>query len=216
MGRLIVLEGVDGTGKTTQFERLTAHLRDSGHAVRALTYPDYADESSTLVRMYLSGAFGTDPDAVNPYAAGTFYACDRYASYTRYWKADYAAGTLCLACRYATSNAVHQGAKLPAEQREAYYAWLSDLEYAKMGIPAPDRVILLDLPVETALENIRARNEGRDIHEADSEYLAHAVESAHMAAAYYGWRIIPCSENGKMRSRGEIEADIWENIQDLL
>lgn len=216
MGRLIVLEGVDGTGKTTQFERLAARLRDAGTPVRALTYPDYADESSTLVRMYLSGAFGTDPDAVNPYAAGIFYACDRYASFTRYWKADYEAGTLCLACRYTTSNAVHQGAKLPPAERAAYYAWLEDTEYRKMGIPAPDRVILLDLPLETALANIRSRNEGRDIHEADEQYLAHAVDSAHTAAAYYGWRVVPCAEGGKMRSRWDIEAEIWENIRDLV
>ena len=216
MGRLIVLEGVDGTGKTTQFERLAARLRDAGTPVRALTYPDYADESSTLVRMYLSGAFGTDPDAVNPYAAGVFYACDHYASFTRYWKADYEAGTLCLACRYTTSNAVHQGAKLPPDGRAAYYGWLEDLEYGKMGIPAPDRVILLDLPVETALANIRSRNEGRDIHEADEQYLARAVESAHTAAAYYGWRVVPCAEDGKIRSREAVEAGIWENIQDLV
>ncbi len=216
MGRLIVLEGVDGTGKTTQFELLCAYLRERGVAHRELAYPDYKDESSTLVRMYLSGAFGEDPDAVSPYAASTFYACDRYASFVRYWKRDYEAGTLCLACRYATSNAVHQGAKLPPEERRDYYDWLSDLEYRRMGIPEPSRVVLLDLPVETALDNICARAGERDIHEADGGYLRRAAESAHTAAAYLGWRTVSCAENGKMRSREAIFADILEQVRDIL
>lgn len=216
MGRLIVLEGVDGTGKTTQFELLCAYLRERGIPHRELSYPDYVDESSTLVRMYLSGAFGSDPDAVSPYAASAFYACDRYASFIRYWKEDYQKGVLCLSCRYATSNAVHQGAKLPADARAAYYAWLSDFEYRKMGIPEPSRVILLDMAAETALANIRARASGRDIHEADEAYLRRAAESAHMAAAYYGWRTVACSENGKMRERDAILGDILGQIRDLL
>ncbi|MEA4824703.1 MAG: thymidylate kinase [Clostridiaceae bacterium] len=216
MGRLIVLEGVDGTGKTTQFELLCTYLRERGIPHRALTYPDYADESSTLVRMYLSGAFGSDPDAVSPYAASTFYACDRYASFIRYWKEDYEKGVLCLSCRYATSNAVHQGAKLPADARTVYYEWLSDLEYRKMGIPEPSRVVLLDMAVDTALSNIRARALRCDIHEADEAYLRRAAESAHTAAAYYGWKTVACDENGKMREREAIFGDILDKIRDLL
>ena len=209
MGKLIVLEGIDGTGKSTQFELMQKYLTSRGVSYRALTYPDYQDESSTLVRMYLGGAFGSDPDAVNAYAAGTFYAVDRFASYIRYWKQDYERGTLCLACRYTTSNAVHQGAKLEPGEREAYYEWLSDFEYNKIGIPAPDRVFLLDLPAEVALANVRSRAQSMDIHETDTEYLCRCVESAHDAADYFGWtRILCCDDEGNMRSREDISAEI--------
>ncbi len=216
MGRLIVLEGVDGTGKSTQFELLCRRAAEAGIRYRALTYPDYADESSTLVRMYLAGKFGSDPDAVSPYAAGAFYACDRYASYMRHWREDYEAGVLCLACRYTSSNAVHQGAKLPAHERRAYYEWLADFEYGKMGIPKPDRVVLLQLPVETALENIRTRDSGTDIHEADEEYLRRCTESAETAAEYFGWRTVSCAQDGRMRTRQTISDDIFAEIRDLL
>ena len=209
MGKLIVLEGIDGTGKSTQYELLQQYLTAQSIPFRALTYPDYADPSSTLVRMYLAGKFGTSPDSVNAYAAGTFYAVDRYASFVRYWREDYQKGVLCLACRYTTSNAVHQGAKLDPAEREAYFAWLRDFEFTKIGIPEPSQVFLLDLPAEVALNNIRKRAEKQDIHETDTEYLCRCVESAHDAADYFGWtRILCCDDEGNMRSREDISAEI--------
>lgn len=217
MGKLIVLEGIDGTGKSTQFELLQKYLTSRGVSYRALTYPDYQDESSTLVRMYLGGAFGSDPDSVNAYAAGTFYAVDRFASYARYWKEDYERGTLCLACRYTTSNAVHQGAKMEPGEREAYYEWLSDFEYNKIGIPAPDRVFLLDLPAEVALANVRSRAQSMDIHETDTEYLRRSAESARAAAKFYGWIVIPCCDAaGRMYTREEISAALEREIAELI
>lgn len=210
MGKLIVLEGIDGTGKSTQYALLQQYLTAQNISFRALTYPDYADASSTLVRMYLGGEFGSSPDSVNAYAAGTFYAVDRYASFVRYWRDDYNAGKLCLACRYTTSNAVHQGAKLTPAEREAYFAWLRDFEFVKIGIPEPSQVFLLDLPAEIAVNNIRKRAEKQDIHETDTDYLCRCVESAHAAADYFGWTRIPCCDaDGNMRSREEISGEIF-------
>lgn len=208
MGKLWVLEGIDGTGKTTQFELLCAELNRRGIVHRELSFPEYGNESSLFVRKYLAGGYGTDPDAVSPYAASTFYALDRFDSYKCRWERDYLDGGLFVSCRYATSNAVHQGAKLEGNARTDYFAWLCDLEYAKMGIPSPDCVLLLDLPVTLALENIRARNEHRDIHETDAAYLTRCAESARDAAKYYGWNVIPCAAGDKMRTREDIAADI--------
>jgi len=207
-GKLIVLEGVDGTGKSTQFALLCDALRRRGVTFRELSFPDYADDSSALVRMYLGGEFGGDPDAVSPYAASVFYACDRYASFKRRWQEDWEAGGLCVSCRYTTSNAVHQGAKLAGDERRAYWEWLFDFEYRLLGIPAPDRVILLDLPAQVALANVRERGEKGDIHEGDADFLARSAEAAREAAQRYGWTVVPCAEGGVMRSREAIHEDL--------
>lgn len=140
-GRLIVLEGCDGCGKSTQLALLTEKLREQGGNVRTLSYPVYDSDSSALVRMYLSGKFGKDPSAVNAYAASSFYAVDRCADFLANWKADYDAGALFVSGRYTTSNAVHQGAKLAGDERAAYTDWLFDYEYRLLGLPKPDLVI---------------------------------------------------------------------------
>ena len=116
-GILIVFEGTDGSGKSTQFARLCQRMEQEGQAFRRLVYPRYEEDSSALIRMYLRGDFGTDPAAVNPYAATAFYAVDRYASYKTLWEQEYREGGLMLADRYTTSNAVHQAAKLTGQER---------------------------------------------------------------------------------------------------
>ncbi len=216
MGKLFVLEGIDGTGKSTQFELLCAALREKGLKFRQLSFPRYEQDSSALVRQYLAGAFGGSPDAVNPYAASSFYACDRYASYKQDWQADYEAGTLFVSCRYATANAIHQGAKLDGPARAEFLDWLFDYEYRRLGIPAPDRVIFLSLPAELALENIRRRNRdagGRaDIHEADADYLRRCAEAAGEAAARWGWHAVPCAQGGRMRPAADIHGELLRNL----
>lgn len=122
MGRLLVLEGLDGSGKSTQTERLREALRSAGETVRQIKLPDYDAPSSTLVRQYLAGDFGKDPNAVNAYATSSFYAVDRVASFLLDWKKDYDAGSLILADRYTTSNPIYQMTKLPKEEWDAYLA----------------------------------------------------------------------------------------------
>ena len=172
---LVVLEGLDGSGKGTQTGLLRQGLEDRGIPVRQVTFPDYQSPSSALVKMYLGGEFGTDPEDVNAWAASTFYAVDRYASYQKDWKKDYQAGTLILCDRYATSNLVYQMGKLPREQWGQYLAWVEDLEYGKLGIPRPDAVLYLDMPIEISQKLLLSRYQGdsgkKDIHESHLEFL---------------------------------------------
>lgn len=213
--KLIVIEGLDGSGKATQAKRLTEALVETGIPVREVSFPDYESDSSALVRMYLSGQFGTDPQDVNAYAASSFFAVDRFASYKKDWCRDYARGVV-IADRYTTSNAVHQCSKLPKEQWEDFLNWLFDFEYKKLGIPAPDRVIYLnvDPAVSQALMTARYRGDEnkKDIHERDIAYLRHSREAAAYCAEKLGWETVDCCRDGQMRS---IE-DIHKNVMKLL
>lgn len=219
-GRLIVLEGTDGSGKATQTGLLAERLKKAGHPVRQLSFPRYDQDSSMLVRMYLNGAFGSDPQAVNAYAASTFYAVDRYASYKQDWGAYYEEGGLVLTDRYTTSNAVHQASKLPEGEQKPYLDWLFDFEYRLMGLPAPDLVLYLDVPTElsAALRRLREEKTGThaDIHEADEAYLRRCRESGRRVADYAGWKRVDCAAGGRMRPPEEIHEEIWRLVSPLL
>ena len=220
MGKLIVLEGTDGCGKSTQSDLLNARLAREGVDFRKLRFPQYDEPSSALIRMYLGGEFGSRPSDVNAYAASTFYAVDRYASYQKVWKDYYNAGGVMLSDRYTTSNAVHQGGKLPDGEREAFFAWLYDLEYARMGLPKPDLVILLDLPVELTEQLMRKREQAThtqaDIHEQDEDYLMQCRRTARQAAAYYGWTVVSCAKDGRIRSIEDIHEEIYARVRACL
>ncbi len=214
---LIVIEGLDGSGKSTQIELLKQRFTDDGVSVRQIKLPDYEDKSSTLVKMYLGGEFGKNPDDVNIYAASSFYAVDRFASYKRHWQEDYLSGTVILADRYTTSNAVHQSVKLPAQQWNTYLDWLTDYEYNKMGIPKPTCVIYLDMPVEISQRLMSKRYKGnedkKDIHEANVEYLLKCRTAAMFAAEKFGWTVIKCSEDGEPLTIKEINNAIYKEVK---
>jgi len=217
---LIVLEGLDGSGKSTQLALLRDWLAARGTPPVTIKLPDYEDDSSLLVRQYLAGRFGSRPGDVNAYAASLFYAVDRYVNYKLKWEADYEAGRVILADRYTTSNAYHQATKLPPAQWPAFFAWLEDTEYGKLGIPKPDLVFFLDMPLEVSRRLISARYEGdearRDIHEADFEYLARCRQAALAAAEALGWRRIACAENDTPFTPEEIHERIREHIRSSL
>ena len=215
-GKLIVLEGTDGSGKSTQFRLLCRALEEQGRDFLKIVFPQYGEPSSALLRMYLGGEFGSHPEDVNAYAASTFYAVDRYASYKKVWGAYYEAGGLVLADRYTTSNAVHQGSKLPGDQRPAFWTWLEEFEYDKLGLPRPDVVLWMDLPIGQAVKNLRRReadtHTAGDIHEVDEGYLRACYETARQAAAHYGWRRIPCMDGDRLRDMEEIHKQIMERL----
>lgn len=219
-GTLIVFEGTDGSGKSTQFAALCQRLEQEKRAFRRLVFPQYAEESSALIRMYLRGEFGKQPSDVNPYAASAFYAVDRYASFQKVWGEDYRNGGLILADRYTTSNAVHQGAKLSGAERKQYVRWLFAFEYEKMALPCPDLVIYLDLKTEKTAELIEKRQNGNsnpDIHEADVAYLAQCRQAALETAHDYGWQIISCLDaQGQLRTVEDIHAEVWKLVLSYL
>jgi dTMP kinase len=219
MGKLIVIEGLDGSGKTTQVNLLPEKLKTLGVDAKTVSFPDYKDPSSTLVRMYLGGEFGESPDAVNAYAASLFYAVDRYASFKRHWEKYYLDGGVVIAGRYVESNAYHQMAKLPEDKWEQYISWLYETEYEKTSIPKPDLVIFLDMPLEVSSKLMTSRYEGdeskRDIHEKDREYLSRCRKAARFAADMCGWKIINCSKDGDPRTIEEISADILNSVLEV-
>ena len=220
-GRLIVFEGTDGSGKSTQFARLCRRLDQDGTRYQRLVFPQYDQPSSALIRMYLGGEFGSRPTDVNPYAASAFYAVDRYASLKKVWGDYYRQGGLVLTDRYTTSNAVHQAVKCPPEERTDFLRWLDDFEHNKMGLPRPDLVVYLDMPTSRAVELLRRREAAThtraDIHELDTGYLAACRDCALQAARLLGWQVIPCEDSrGRLRSVEEIHQEIWTLAAPLL
>ena len=219
-GKLIVFEGTDGSGKATQTALLCRELDRRGIPYRKLEFPRYKEESSALIRLYLSGAFGAHPDDVNAYAATTFFSVDRFASYRQDWGAFYESGGLVIADRYTTSNAVHQAPKLPGEERRAFLSWLFDFEYRLLGLPKPDRVVYLDLPTALSEQMMRRREEAThthaDIHEQDEAYLRSCRESAARVVDWCGWQRIRCDRDGRIRSIQDIHQEVLERVADLL
>ena len=219
-GKLIVFEGTDGSGKSTQFKALCDRLTKQGTTYEKLVFPQYKEPSSALIRMYLAGEFGSHPGDVNPYAASAFYAVDRYASMKKVWGNYYKDGGLILADRYTTSNAVHQSAKLPEGERADFCRWLDEFEHDRLELPRADLVLYLDMPTDFAVKLLRSReqstNTTADIHEVDDSYLATCRSAALQAAKVLGWTVIPCVENGRLRSIEEIHDQIWSLVAPLL
>ncbi len=219
-GRLIVFEGTDGSGKSTQFKTLCDRLAKQGTSYEKLVFPQYKEPSSALIRMYLAGEFGSRPGDVNPYAASAFYAVDRYASMKKVWGNYYKDGGLILADRYTTSNAVHQSAKLPEGERDDFCRWLDEFEHDRLELPRADLVLYLDMPTDFAVKLLRSReqatNTTADIHEVDDGYLSACRTAALQAAKVLGWTVIPCVKDGKLRSIEEIHDQIWSLVSPLL
>ena len=219
MGKLVVIEGLDGSGKSTQLDLLFKNLNENGKDARSVSFPDYDSPSSTLVKMYLKGDFGRDPGDVNAFAASVFYAVDRYASFKSNWGKYYNDGGTVVSGRYTTSNAVHQASKLPESEWESFLSWLYDFEYNKIGIPKPDKVIFLDMPIEVSQKLLSKRYSGdeskKDIHESNTEYLDRCRKAAVFTAKYSGWEIIPCAQNGQPRSIEDIADDVLKSVMKI-
>ena len=221
MGKLIVIEGLDGSGKSTQTPILADELRAQGRDVKVISFPDYASESSALVRMYLGGEFGSRPSDVNAYAASSFYAVDRFASYVKDWKDFYEKpDSVVIATRYVSSNEIHQLAKLDREHWDDFVCWAEDFEYNKLGIPRPDMVLYLNMRYDIALSLVSGRSEAtgqkKDIHELDTDYMARCHKAAAYAAGRLGWKNIVCYKDDAPLSLDDISVKILEEAVRLL
>ena len=218
MGKLIVIEGVDASGKATQTQRLYDRLSADGYTLRQISFPDYESDFSVPVKRYLAGDLGKQADDVNAYAASLFYAIDRYASFKRDWGNFYNDGGILIADRYVTSNLVHQAAKLK-EGKEDFMLWLHDTEYEKLGLPKPDLVLFLDMPPACARKLMADRankitgEAEKDIHESDKNYLERSYENAMGIAKMAGWQIVHCAEGENIRSIHEISDEIYNLVK---
>ncbi|MCL2046060.1 MAG: thymidylate kinase [Oscillospiraceae bacterium] len=220
MGKLIVFEGIDGSGKSTQFDILVKRFEEEQLDFKRISFPRYDEPSSVPLRMYLAGDFGDDPDDVNPYAASSFFAIDRYASFMQDWRSYYENGGIILTDRYTTSNAIHQGAKLLINDRETYFKWLYDYEFKLMGLPSPDCVIYFDIDITTAAKRLNQRqietDTAADIHERDLAYLSQCIYCGLHAADFYNWRIVPCVAQNRERTIEEIHEDVYNIIGEYI
>lgn len=219
MGKLIVIEGLDGSGKATQTTMLHGWLTGNGTPCKRLTFPNYTEDTSALVKMYLGGELG-GLDEVGAYGASLFYTVDRYGSYLRHWRDDYNNGLVMLCDRYTTSNVAHQMSKLPTEQWDGYLDWLADLEYTRVGLPAPDRVVYLDMHPDTSRKLITSRYSGdesrKDIHEANLEYLLACRKAALYGAERLGWQVISCCNGSEPYPIEEIADRVRKAVSDIL
>ena len=213
-GSLVVFEGIDGSGKSTQFDMMCTHLAYEGKGFKRIRFPRYDEPSAALLKMYLNGEFGSDPKAVNPYAASAFFMVDRIASYLTDWKDAYEGGGLVVADRYTTSNAVHQGAKMSYHKRETFFKWLYEYEFNLIELPKPNIVIYLDIEAKYAAKRISKRQEKTgskgDIHEQSIAYLEKCAECGKQAADYYGWKKLDCYDGERERTQDEIHKDVRE------
>src|SRR5665648_622417 len=218
-GKLIIIEAGDGSGKATQTEKLFQRLRLEKFMVKKIEFPNYASESSALVKMYLNGEFGIDPDTISPYIASSFYAVDRYASYKKEWEMFYHDGGIILADRYTTSNMVHQAAKIDnVSERSKFIEWLYDFEYNIFGLPVPDYVVFLDMPPEFSLSLLakrasKASDVKQDIHEADEQYLRKSYNNANRIASKYHWHKVSCINNNSLKTIDEIHEEVYKLVK---
>lgn len=220
-GKLIIIEAGDGCGKATQTKALFEHLQRDGRRIRQVEFPDYGSQSSALIKLYLKGEFGKHADDVNAYAASTFFAVDRYASFRMNWKKDYDEGAIILADRYTTSNMVHQAVKIrDQKERQLFLDWLWDFEFSKMGLPIPDAVVFLDVPPQISNELIAKRAQAehsvKDIHEADQEYLKRCYGAYQELVGKYDWLKIDCTKDGQLKTVEEIHQAVYEAVSKRL
>lgn len=220
MGKIFVIDGTDGSGKQTQFERLKERLTKEGIEYKVMSFPNYESPSSSLVKMYLSGDFGENAKEISPYIASTFYAVDRYATFQTGYKEFYQNGGMILADRYTTANMVHQAGKIKDKQeRKKFLDWLWDLEFHLYGLPEPNEVFFLNMPVEKSLELIKSREnkfshqQQKDIHERDKSHLIDSYQAACEVAKEYNWYEVQCVKNGQLRTIEEIHAEIYQEIK---
>ena len=220
MGKLFVIDGTDGSGKQTQFNKLKERFDKEGVEYKVASFPNYDHISSSLVKMYLSGEFGQNAKDVSPYIASTFFAADRYATYKTTFEEFYKNGGIILVDRYTTSNMIHQAGKIQdKEEREKFLNWLWDFEFNLYGIPVPTKTFFLNMPTETAIKLIEEREnkfthtQAKDIHERDAQHLKDSYNAAVSLVDKYGWKEIKCVDNERLKTIDEIHEEIWGEIK---
>ncbi len=219
MGKLFVIDGTDGSGKQTQSAKLKERLEKEGVDFKSVSFPNYDSPSSSLVKMYLGGEFGTDPKKISPYIASTFYAADRFATFQKEYKEYYDNGGIIIADRYTTSNMIHQAGKIKDDsEREKFLNWLWNFEFNLYGLPIPTEVIFLNMPIEYSMklmeerENKITHDAKKDIHENDKNHLIDSYNEACKLASKYNWKEVMCVKNDEIRTVDDIHEEVYQII----
>ena len=222
-GKLFVIDGTDGSGKQTQLQKLKERFEREGVSFKDVSFPNYESESSSLVKMYLNGDFGSNAQEISPYIASTFYAADRYATFKTKYEEYYNNGGIILADRYTTANMVHQAGKIKDDkEREKFLDWLWDFEFNLYGLPVPTQVFFLNMPIEYSEKLMQNRankithEEKKDIHERDKEHLKDSYNEACKLVQKYNWFEIKCVKDGNIRTIDDIHEEIYKEIQKYL
>ena len=220
-GKIIVIEGTDGSGKATQTELLAKRWTEEDINYKTVSFPNYESPSSSLVKMYLNGEFGEKAESINAYAASSFFAVDRWATWEKDYKEYYKQGGIILADRYTPSNLIHQAGKIKDEQeREKFINWVYEYEYKLLKLPEPDVVIFLNMPTEYAYKIMKEREnkithkEQKDIHERDIYYLEKSYKNAIELAKKYNWQIVDCIKEDKIKTREEIHKEVYQILRE--
>jgi dTMP kinase len=217
--KIIVIDGLDGSGKTTQAKILAEKLKkEIKIPVNFISFPRYENPSSALVRMYLSGKFGKDPQNVNVYAATSFFAVDRYADFKLHWEEKYKSGEIFILDRYISSNTYYQLAKIPEREWESFINWHYDYEYNKLGLPKPDIIIFLKLPVCVSQKLMTGRYKGdntkKDVHESNTQFLKRCEKSSDFIGEREKWICINCLDDfGNLKNIEMISHEINQKIK---
>lgn len=218
MSYLIAIDGTDASGKATQTALLEKRLKEEGYDVITVSFPDYSSRACEPVKMYLEGKFGEKPSDTNAYAASSFFAVDRYASFKTGWEKNYKSENgVILLNRYTTSNAVHQLSKMldrSDDEKRAFLDWLFDFEFGKLGLPSPDLTVYLEMPTDISLSLLDKRCDDtgakKDIHEKDASHLYDSHTAALFACSYLGWHKILCGKDGKPYELSYIHEEIYK------
>lgn len=218
-GLLIVIDGIDGSGKSVQAQLLCEKMVAEGHTVVTPTFPRYDHESSYFIRSMLKGEYRKLGD-LGAYTTSTFYSFDRMdAAYEL--REEIRKGKILISNRYTSSNVGHQGGRIKdAKERKAYYAWLDHFEYEQLHIPRPDVVLYLHVPVPVSMDLVHKRSiengQPKDIYEEDQDHLEKAYESYREAASLFSyWDTIECMDGERLMSPEEIHEVIWERVAPL-
>lgn len=223
MGKIIVIEGTDSSGKETQTKILYERLKKEGYNIKSISFPNYKSDSSLFVRKYLNGEYGKDVDEIDPYIISTFYALDRYETFNKGIQEFYDKGGIVIADRYTTSNMVHQASKIYSEsEKDKYLEWVMEYEYGIFKLPIPNKVIFLDLPTEISNRLISKRvnkidgSKVKDIHERSKEYLERSYNNAKYIANKYKWETVECSYKGEILGEHIIADKIYNEVKKIL
>jgi len=230
-GKFIVLEGIDGSGKSTQAKLLAKTLKEEGYKVSFIDFPQHGQKSAGLVDEYLTGKYGKKAKEVSPYQASVFYACDRYdASFKiRNWIKK---GFIVIADRYIGSNVGHQGGKIEnVKERRKYLRWLYDFEYGIFKIPKPDINFILKIKSgiaqklskkifdkEKLIKKKGYLGHKKDIHEKDLSHLENAEKAYLFAAKEFpkDFKVIECFEKKRLLSPEVIHKKILKIVKEIL